>query len=695
MLAWQLLLLDPDARPRPVFKEVPGRGFWSHSLPAWEPVFHSVAKYLITLFLVGMWMFSAQEAWAGFLPASPDELKMTSEPMAPGAAAILLYRQVDRDDNGRTSHEDNYFRIKILTEEGRKYADIEIPFLKQSESITNIRARTIKPDGSIVNFDGKVFEKTIHKAKGVKYLAKTFTLPDIQVGGIIEYYYTDDFKEFSLFDSHWILSDELFTKRAQFSLKPYRSTFENNFQLRWTWQRLPPGADPKEGADHIVRMEATNIAAFQTEDFMPPANELKSRVDFIYEDDLTEREPDKFWRHVGKKRNDSLESFVGKRKAMEGAVAQIVSPNDAPEVKLRKIYDRVQAIRNTSYEVRKTEQEEKRAKEKPVDNVEELWKRGYGNGTQLTWLFLALARAAGFEAYGCWVSDRHDYFFVPGTMESQKLNSNVVLVKLNGKDVYFDPGAAFTPFGMLTWPETGTQGLRLDKDGGTWIRTTLPESSESKIARNAKLKLADTGDLEGKLTITYTGLEAMYPRLENRNTDEVERKKVLEEALKEQIPAAAEVELTNKPDWSSAETPLVAEFDLKIPGWASNAGRRAVVPVGIFTAAEKRIFEHANRVHPIYFEYPFEKVDDVTIELPSGWRISSMPNAQNQDGHVVVYNLKVEDNKGTLHLTRKLSVDVLILEQKYYTALRNFFQVVRSGDEEQIVLQPGTTAASN
>jgi len=567
--------------------------------------------------------------------------------------------------------------------------------LKQSENITNIHARTIKPDGSIVNFDGKVFEKTIHKAKGVKYLAKTFTLPDIQVGGIIEYYYTNDFKEFSLFESHWILSDELFTKRAQFSLKPYKSSFDNPFQLRWTWQRLPPGADPKQGADRIIRMEARDIPAFQTEDFMPPANELKSRVDFIYEDDLVEQEPDKFWRHVGKKRNDSLESFVGKRKAMDAVVAQIISPTDAPEVKLRKIYDRVQGVRNTSYEVAKTEQEEKRAKEKPVDNVEDLWKRGYGNGMQLTWLFLALARAAGFEAYGCWVSDRHDYFFVPQTMESQKLNSNVVLVKLNGKDVYFDPGAAFTPFGMLTWPETGTQGLRLDKDGGTWIRTTLPQSSESKIARNAKLKLTDTGDLEGKLTITFTGLEARYPRLENRNTDEVERKKFLEDELKEQIPAAAEVELTNKPDWNSARTPLVAEFDLKIPGWASNAGRRAVVPVGIFTAAEKRIFEHANRVHPIYFEYPFEKADDVTIELPTGWRISSMPNVQNQDGHVVVYNLKVEDNDGTLHLARKLSVDVLILDQKYYNALRKFFQVVRTGDDEQIVLQPGTTAAGN
>src|ERR1700746_2797850 len=37
------------------------------------------------------------------------------------------------DDNGQTSHEDNYFRIKILAEEGRKYADIGIPFFKETE----------------------------------------------------------------------------------------------------------------------------------------------------------------------------------------------------------------------------------------------------------------------------------------------------------------------------------------------------------------------------------------------------------------------------------------------------------------------------------------------------------------------------------------------------------------------------------
>ena len=172
---------------------------------------------------VAIWILGAQKARAGigFQPVSPDELKMTSEPLAPGAPAIILYRQVDRDDNSYTSHEDNYFRIKILTEEGRKHADIEIPFFKGNEDVVNVRGRTIRPDGSIVDFEGKVFEKQLVKGKfegtGAKILAKTFTLPDVHVGGIIEYFYTVDLKEHYIFDSHWILSDELFTKKACFS----------------------------------------------------------------------------------------------------------------------------------------------------------------------------------------------------------------------------------------------------------------------------------------------------------------------------------------------------------------------------------------------------------------------------------------------------------------------------------------------
>src|SRR5262249_32665744 len=157
--------------------------------------------------------------------------------------------------------------------------------------------------------------------------------------------------------------------------------------------------------------------------------------------------------------------------------------------------------------------------------------------------------------------------------------------KLNGRDMFFDPGAAFTPFGMLEWSETGVRGLRLDKDGGTWLQTTVPESSQSRIERRANLTMdSATGGLEGKLTLTFTGLEAMEPGVEDRNQDEGEQKKFLEDEVKEYIPAASEAELTNKPDWGNSSSPLVAEFNLKIPGWVSSAGRRALFTVGIFSA---------------------------------------------------------------------------------------------------------------
>lgn len=649
----------------------------------------------LALFSIWILMLSLPGWCVGFQPVSPDELKMTSEPKAAGAPAIILFREVDRDDRGLNAHEDVYSRIKILTEEGRKYGDVEIPFDRGDVNVVNIHARTIQPDGTIVNFSGKAFTKQIVKARGLKYMAKTFTLPDVQVGSVLEYFYTLDLSETKIFNSRWILSDELFTRNAKFSLKPYTSDYVG-INVRWSWNHLPAGtAQPKEEPDHVIRMESSNIPAFHAEDYMPPENELKSRVDFIYSEDIPESDPDKFWKKYAKKRNDRLEGFIGKRKAMEEAVAGMVSPSDAPEVKLQKIYARVQQIRNTTFEAEKTEQEQKREKEKPIENVEDLWKKQYGDGAQLTWLFLALARAAGFEASGMLLSDRENYFFFPQSMDSRRIDANVVVVKVNGKNMFFDPGAAFTPFGMLPWVETGVQGLRLDRDGGAWLETSLPSSTESGIQRKAELKLGDTGDLEGKLAMTYTGLEASQRRVSERLADEAERKKFLEDEVKEAIPAACEVELTNQPEWKSSSPSLVAEFSLKVPGWASGAGKRVLLPVGLFSAPEKHLFDHAERVHPIYFEYPFQRVDDINIDLPLGWQISNVPKPQKLDAKAVRYNLDANNDKGTLHLNRTLNVDILLLSVDNYLNLRKIFQIVRTGDEQQIVLMPGGNVAGN
>ena len=654
---------------------------------------------LVAILLVGaMLRRGGQVSGDEWMPILPEELKMTSMPEAPGAPAVFLYRQVDRNDlgiqRGRGATEYNYVRIKVFTEEGRKHANVEIPFIRQRTNVSNIRARTVRPDGTIANFDGKVYEQTREKTKGIKYLAKTFTVPDVQVGSIIEYHYNIDFEDYYIFKSYWVVSEELFTKRAVFSLKPYDRPPWN---VQWSWPAgLPKGTEPpKEGPDRIIRMATENVPAFVTEDHMPPPNELEFRVVFTYHDEIPEMNVDKYWKQFNKKKNGQVEGFIDKRKAMEEAVASIVSPGDAAEVKLRKIYDRVQEIHNLTYLPRKTVEERKHEEIKENNSVEELWKHQYGNGWDLTWLFLALVRATGLEAYPCLVSGRSEYFFNKERVDGRELDANVVLVKVNGKEEFFDPGAAFTPFGMLPWTETGVAGLKLDKDGGSWIQTPLPASEQSKIERRAELKLGAEGDLEGKLTVSFTGLEALWRRIDERNQDEAARKKFLEDQVKEDIPIGSEVDLTKQPEWNSSETPLTAEFNIKVPGWASAAGRRAMLPTSLFCAREKHVFEHADRVWPIYFHFPYKATDDVNIQLPAGWLVESVPKDEDRDLKGAEYSLKVEKNNGIVHIQRVLRCDLYMVPKENYRVLRGFFQFVKSEDEQQVVMQPGPTAASN
>jgi hypothetical protein len=246
----------------------------------------------------------------------------------------------------------------------------------------------------------------------------------------------------------------------------------------------------------------------------------------------------------------------------------------------------------------------------------------------------------------------------------------------------------------LPWYLAGVQGLRLDQNGGTWITTPIPDSSASQIVRRADLKANAEGDVEGKLTLTYTGLEASSKRTEERHEDDQERKKYLEDIVKSYVSVGADVELVNHPDWTSASPELTAEFKVKVSGWMTPAGKRILLPVGLFSASEKGVFEHAEREHPIYYAFPFQKIDDLSISLPDGLKVANLPPVQKRSGGAVSYELTATDKDNLLHISRVLRMDVLLVGVNQYQALRGFYQFVRTGDDSQVMLQPQVAAAS-
>jgi uncharacterized protein DUF3857/transglutaminase superfamily protein len=614
-----------------------------------------------------------------WLPVNSTDLAAKDSADKPGAHAIYLYREDVRDDT--QSHEDIYERIKIFTEEGKQYGDIEIPYYRDVFSITNVRARTIRPDGSTAEWNGKLLDKTVVKARGYKVQEKTFTLPEVEAGCIIEYKYRMALNTSYLYDNTWEIQKGLFTKEAKFSF--HASPLYDLVSIPYGVSASTPISKEKDGT---MRFDIQNVPALEKEDYMPPEEAVRSRVDFYYTSHGT-IDPDKFWKNTGEFWFEGSERYIGHRKAISEEVGRTVGPDDSPETKLRKLYARVQMIRNTSFEREKTIQEVKRENQKANDNVEDVLKHGVGNGVEIDYLFCGLARAAGFEASVVRVSTRNVHFFTKTMLEANKLNDVVISVKLGDKDVYLDPGNAHAPYGLLPWSETGVQGLKLDKDGGQFVTTTSASPDDAVTKRVGKLVMADDGLVNGRLTVTYTGQEALYRRLEADENDDAQRAKSLIDEVKALVPAGATVELTNSPDWNGPDAPLVAEFDVKSRAWGTQTGRRLLVSQSFFSHPVARQFEHPSRTYPIYFDYPYTDLDDITLQLPLALHAASLPATQVRTNGLGFYEISSENQGASLRLVRKMGVSGILYPAQSYAAIRNFFNQVRAGDEQQIVLE--------
>src|SRR4029077_13079344 len=157
---------------------------------------------------------------------------------------------------------------------------------------------------------------------------------------------------------------------------------------------------------------------------------------------------------------------------------------------------------------------------KPNESTADVLERRYGSHNDIARLFVALARAAGFEAQVVRAPDRSSYFFKVKYLSTGQLSSEIAVVKLNGNELYLDPGTAFCPFGLVRWMHTSDQGLRLEKSGGTFFARPAAAADRTPIRRIARVKLDPDGSLKGTVEIEFRGNAALEHRLEAINQDE-------------------------------------------------------------------------------------------------------------------------------------------------------------------------------
>jgi hypothetical protein len=197
---------------------------------------------------------------AQFAPPDPEELKMTSDPKAPGADAVYLeYREMDY---GPSQYQAVYLRIKVLTEKGKELAMVAVPFLKGGTAIRAIHGRTIHADGTVIPLTVKPEDVPAVEINGLRVNQTVFTLPDVEVGSILEYTYLIDYDNDSLAAPKWEIQKKYFIHKAHFE-------FTSASPVTY-WARLPKGVAVSTATSGIYKLDITDVPPIPDEEWMPP-----------------------------------------------------------------------------------------------------------------------------------------------------------------------------------------------------------------------------------------------------------------------------------------------------------------------------------------------------------------------------------------------------------------------------------------
>jgi hypothetical protein len=662
-----------------------------------------VTKFLRVLFLI---VISAPLFGVTWQQPTAEELSMTAQPEAPGADAVVLYREETTDDreqsasvsdafgtDSRLNSHTLYERVKILTEAGKRYADVRIEYPGHYFSIAEVQGRTIHGDGAIIPFTGKPYQKQIAGSKNDTLAESVFTMPDVQVGSILEYRYVLRYNAMSASPPQWYIQRDLFLRTGKYEFLPSSHDLINSrgdiFHGAVYTTVLPKGDAVKYiPAQDRYELVVRNVPPIPQEDLMPPLHSLSYRVLFYY---TAAHSPDEYWNTEGRYWSKDVNKFMSSPN-LSAVAGKIVSPSDPEQQKVAKIYDAVMQLENTNFTRGHTRAENK-AQGIKIKTADDIWEQKRGDADEITLLFVALARAAGMKASAMLVTDREREIFDVNYLTMFQLQDEIAVVQVDGKEQYFDPGERYCAIGQLHWKHTSTKGMRQTDKGTAIADTPAAPYSKAQTTRVAQLQLDPDGKVHGSIRIILSGAPALYWRQRALVSDETEVKKEFEDDLRETIAPGADVKLNHfigLADWKSL---LLAQVEVS-GSLGTATSKRVFLPSNFLEAGTKPLLVHDKRETPVYLRYASAVQDTVTIELPKNLAIESVPkDATIPLPNNALYTAKYEAKGNTYSVTRLLIVANFLFSPSDYSGLKDFFQKVNGQDQEQAVLKSNETGS--
>jgi Domain of Unknown Function with PDB structure (DUF3857)/Transglutaminase-like superfamily len=652
-----------------------------------------IARMVLTLIC---FLMPGAPALAGddWKPVDPANLAKTASVVEKDADAEAIFWEVHINDAAQDLVFSHYIRIKVFTERGKEsQSKIDITFSGRNR-IVDIAGRTIKPDGSIIELKkDAVFERTIVKVGGFKFKAKTFAMPSVEPGVIIEYRWKEIRPSTLANNVRLQFQRDIPVQLVKYYLKPAQidlgfSSLGMSYKM-FNGEASPPVKDK----DGFYTTSMTNVPALHEEPRMPPENQVKTWMLLFYSRDKP-LPPQEYWPKLGREFYGALKSGMKVNDDVKKAAVAAIGDATTPEHKLQRLYEYCRTkIKNTS-SVTSGLTDDERDKLKKNESPADTLKRGMGDGGDIDQLFAALATAAGFDVRAAALSDRSDIFFDKSFTNSYFLRAIDIAVRVDNEWRFFEPGTPYIPFGMIRWQQEAISALILDPKESVFVQTPVTAPEKTVQRRTGKLKLGEDGTLEGDVRIEYTGHLAVEKKEQNEDDSPSQREETLRDLIKERMSTAelSNIKIENATD---SDKPFVYAFHIRVPGYAQRTGKRLFLQPGFFQKGIGAMFPASTRKLAIYFHYAWKDEDEITVELPAGFTLDNADApAPVKAGDLVDYKIWMGVTKegNALQYKRTFIFNALVFPASSYAPLKQVFDLIHEADNHTITLKQGGAA---
>ena len=645
--------------------------------------------------------------------------KLPAQEAFPDDGAVILWDSVDINIDEKSRYIYSTRRVaKIFNEDGKGLAEVSIPYMRGRDDVTIHHARTLTPDGEVVELDTNAIIRDVRPPSAVDaglYVDARlmyFTLPKVSDGCIIDYAYSTN-------NLGHVMQGEFWRQvyfQGQHPVQYYRFTVHipKKKQLYYQVSGAPAAATDTQSDSSFLDIEPTmtesnysrtytfearDVPPLKDEYLMPAPQDLAYNISISSLDSWDELAT---WYATLIREQDEITPKI------EEKTKQLLSGAWTRKEKVKRLYEYVATnIQYYGYELGIWA-----IKPYTADRVLEV---GAGDCKDKTTLLSTMLASAGINAYPVLISAGDmrgvNAHLSDGGAEVEAVPSlayfnHMILVVEGDKDddlIWLDPTAETCAFGDLPAGDQDRWTLIINprfltddkapEQGGGDIQNELYRFQKSpsldatsnlkRVHTDVKVKKDLSVSVRQELTVTGSFNMRLRSRLRHLQTAE-EKSEFLHKAL--ELDARAKIEDFKVSELSELEGELKVELTWSCKEYLYAIGSQFVLELPLVKHPYAELLSEERRMYPAAIGKALTLEDKITVSTEAPFKIDIVPEEQTLKTDVAEIQLRYAKSKRKAEMHQTIRFLTPRVTPDYILHLKDVVRIASNRGTKRFIL---------